>query len=71
MSKRKRIWMELDREGLPVATADSAGELAEITGVKAVTIRSAVSHQDKRGYKDRLRRPKRWAAVYEEEECDE
>ncbi len=64
----KRIWMELDREGYPVKIAGSASELARMTGAKSVTIRSAVSHQDRRGSRTTIiGRPQRWAAVPEEE----
>jgi hypothetical protein len=60
-----RIWMLLDRDGLPVVTADSAGELARITGGSEGSIRSAVSHAKKRKEPSagHGRRPRKWDAV--------
>lgn len=56
--------MMLDRDGLPMVTAGSAVELAELTGENVNNIYSAVSHQNKRGYEPMgTRRPQKWAAV--------
>lgn len=65
----KRIWMQLDNEGYPIVTADSAAELARLTGAKLNNIESAVSHQWKRGNPEGYAgRPRKWAAVLDEEE---
>lgn len=61
---KKRLWMMLDKDGLPLVVADSAVELAAKTGEKVNRIYSAVSHQEKRGYTPSgTRRPQKWAAV--------
>jgi len=54
MKKRKPcfVWMEItkDKYELPIHIADSAKELAELTGAKnATTILSAIYHANKRG----------------------
>lgn len=54
MKKRKPhfLWMEIskDRYELPIHIADTAKELAELTGAKnATTIISAIYHANKRG----------------------
>lgn len=53
MNKKPRfVWMEIskDQYELPIHIADSAKELAELTGAKnQVVINSAISHAKKRG----------------------
>lgn len=56
MKKKKPsfVWMEItkDQYELPIHVADSAKELAELTGAKnAATILSAIYHTNKRGGK--------------------
>lgn len=47
----KAIWMKVtdDKYELPVAVADSAGQLARMCGVSRECIQSAVSHSRKEG----------------------
>lgn len=56
------VWMEVtrDRYELPVAVADSAAELAEITGKRKNTISSNISKQKQRNGK----RPCQYVKVY-------
>lgn len=64
-----KVYMRLDKDGLPTAIADSIEELAEITGERACNIRSSISHQKKR--KEPLHakhRPKKWDVVEIDEE---
>lgn len=48
-----KLWMMVtnDKYELPMAVADSAEELARMTGTTANVIYSAVSHAKKLGYK--------------------
>lgn len=65
----KRMFMELDKDGLPVRTAYSAGELARLAGVRENTINCAISHY-KRKHKDNRSprgRKQRWCVVDLEE----
>ncbi len=63
MGKQKYVWMEIDRDGMPIAIADTAKELAIITKSNPSTIRSAVSYQRKRVKKKDTGRPRKWTAV--------
>lgn len=62
------IWMKVtnDKYEYPVEIADSAGQLAIKCGTTAESIRSAICHSKKTGYKSIYQKVK-----FEEGDCDD